>query len=402
MTKLTVLALVVALLAFPLHVAAQGRDGPAALVAAHEAGVNAGDVEAGAAPFADDAIVVAGRGRFVGKAEILGWVRGLVRDNAHFDLVGERQVTGDKVSYTRWAFVNLRRDLGDWPTQTVEAVVKDGKIASFTATFTPESLARTAGAQATQGVVDRYFAALNAGDLETAVGFFADNVVLDSPLGRFVGLDQARQATEGIIAGHVEVKLIGTSQVDGDRVVRLDVVALNDLRQVGIEGVELVHILLVHDGKISSAAAIPTPEGLATFQQAQARAVAYQFIDRFNAHDVEGILALLDPDFIDHDVPPGQDPGIQGAYEFFSMLFTAAPDVQATANLVLAEGDNVVSYLTVTGTQTGGFFGLPPSGRSFSINGVDIIRVVNGKAVERWGSFDQLGLLMQLGVIPPG
>ncbi len=61
----------------------------------------------------------------------------------------------------------------------------------------------------------------------------------------------------------------------------------------------------------------------------------------------------------------------------------------------------MVSRGSWTGTQTGPFGGLPPTGKKVKVSGIDIIRIENGKIVEHWEATDNLGLLEQLGVIPP-
>ena len=71
---------------------------------------------------------------------------------------------------------------------------------------------------------------------------------------------------------------------------------------------------------------------------------------------------------------------------------------------MVAEGDKVASRLTVTGTQRGPLpQGIPATGKPVAVALMDMVRVANGKVVERWGVIDNLGLLQQLGVIPvPG
>ena len=70
---------------------------------------------------------------------------------------------------------------------------------------------------------------------------------------------------------------------------------------------------------------------------------------------------------------------------------------------MIAEGDRVVARMTVTGTQTGEFMGLPPSGKRTRVTAIGISRIVDGKFVEYWENFDALGLLQQVGAIPsPG
>jgi len=58
---------------------------------------------------------------------------------------------------------------------------------------------------------------------------------------------------------------------------------------------------------------------------------------------------------------------------------------------------------TAHGTHKGELAGIPPTGKSSTVTGVAVDRIVNGKMVESWGIFDQFGMLQQLGVIPaPG
>ena len=68
-----------------------------------------------------------------------------------------------------------------------------------------------------------------------------------------------------------------------------------------------------------------------------------------------------------------------------------------------AEGDRVVTRLTAHGTQTGEFFGIPPTGRRFTMSGIAIHRIRDGKIVEHWHEIDMLARPQQLGVVPaPG
>ena len=89
--------------------------------------------------------------------------------------------------------------------------------------------------------------------------------------------------------------------------------------------------------------------------------------------------------------------------QFDAMLFTAFPDLQFTIDDLLAARDKVVARFTARGTQTGEFQSIPATGRTAAVSGIAIYRVSEGKVVEQWLEYDQLGLLQQLGVIPtPG
>jgi steroid delta-isomerase-like uncharacterized protein len=85
---------------------------------------------------------------------------------------------------------------------------------------------------------------------------------------------------------------------------------------------------------------------------------------------------------------------------FVGNLRGALPDIHMTIEDILAEGDKVTVRITVEGTHKGGQLGAAPSGRRVKIAGVVIIRIANGKIVEGWNSWDQLGLLRQIGALP--
>ena len=80
---------------------------------------------------------------------------------------------------------------------------------------------------------------------------------------------------------------------------------------------------------------------------------------------------------------------------------TALPETHVTVEDMIAEEDKVVVRLSMSVTQHGAFLGLPPTGKHVTFTGIDIIRIAGGKLVERWAETDMLGLLQQLGVVPP-
>jgi steroid delta-isomerase-like uncharacterized protein len=114
-----------------------------------------------------------------------------------------------------------------------------------------------------------------------------------------------------------------------------------------------------------------------------------------------GNLALLDefvaPDYTEHSE------GFQGVEPFKQQItaFRAAfPDLRVTVEDLLIDGDRFASRTTVTGTHAGDLMGMPASGRRISVEAVDIGRIENGQAKERWGGLNQYSMLTQLGVIP--
>jgi len=119
-----------------------------------------------------------------------------------------------------------------------------------------------------------------------------------------------------------------------------------------------------------------------------------------------GNMAALDEfvasDFVEREeLPPGAPPGRDAVEYFFTMVRTGFPDLQVTLDDVIAEGDKVVARTTWRGAHRGEFMGIPPTGKTVAFTAIDIVRYAGGKMVEHWGQIDNLGLLQQLGVVPP-
>ncbi len=82
-------------------------------------------------------------------------------------------------------------------------------------------------------------------------------------------------------------------------------------------------------------------------------------------------------------------------------FFTAIPDLRATVEDMVAEGDKVVTRWTMHGTHERPILGIPATGKQATVKGVTIKRIASGKVVEEWALIDMLGLMQQLGVAPP-
>jgi steroid delta-isomerase-like uncharacterized protein len=120
-----------------------------------------------------------------------------------------------------------------------------------------------------------------------------------------------------------------------------------------------------------------------------------------NQGRVDQLAGLVSPAYEEHDPLPGQGSGREGAIDRFSMITTAlAPHF--TVEDLIAEGDRVVVRWTNAGTHVGEFAGIPATGRTFTIAGIDIYRVADEQLCEHWHVIDQLGMLGQLGLLPHG
>ena len=92
-----------------------------------------------------------------------------------------------------------------------------------------------------------------------------------------------------------------------------------------------------------------------------------------------------------------QEMGHPGLY-----LRQAIPDRVDVIERVIADGDRVGLLFRVTGTHTGTFFGIPPTGKKLDVYEVALLRIENGQMVEGWFMMDEVALLQQMGAgLPP-
>jgi predicted ester cyclase len=111
----------------------------------------------------------------------------------------------------------------------------------------------------------------------------------------------------------------------------------------------------------------------------------------------KGNMSFLDEfvakDFVDHQPAPGQVPGVAGVRQFFRSLQAGISNLQVTIENMIAEGDLVAVHMSMRGKHSGELMGIPPSGKDVVIRVSDMIRIENGKAVERWGVEDMSDFL---------
>lgn len=123
-----------------------------------------------------------------------------------------------------------------------------------------------------------------------------------------------------------------------------------------------------------------------------------RFAEVFASGDVDALDELVAPDFVEHSPAPGQGPGLQGLKNWLRDTGAAFSDARYVIEDEIVEGDRMAIRSTFSGRHTGTYLGVPATNESFSIQGIDIVRVRDGRAVEHWGVFDALGMLQQLGI----
>lgn len=121
----------------------------------------------------------------------------------------------------------------------------------------------------------------------------------------------------------------------------------------------------------------------------------------YNKGDYAAIGELVSEEFVGHD-PTAPEPvrGREGLRAYVEMLRTAFPNFHLRIDDQIAEGDTVAVRWTATGRHEGEMLGIPATGRDVYVTGQTIGRVEGGRSTEDWMSWDALGLMRQLGVIP--
>jgi steroid delta-isomerase-like uncharacterized protein len=88
--------------------------------------------------------------------------------------------------------------------------------------------------------------------------------------------------------------------------------------------------------------------------------------------------------------------GIQALFKAYRDAF---PDIQVTIESIVSEGDLAAVRWTAVGTHTGKGLGFPATGKRVELTGMAFLRAENGRLIEGWNNFDQLGMLQQVGVV---
>lgn len=126
--------------------------------------------------------------------------------------------------------------------------------------------------------------------------------------------------------------------------------------------------------------------------------LAREYYDTVTRGDLHAFEAMLAPDFVQRTA--GFPPGPAGARGMLTLFRGGFSDLRVTIAWLLVDGDRVVIRSRMQGTHDGLFMGHAPSGRSFDASGLDVLRVADGRIVERWNEFDTFGMLQQLAIIP--
>ena len=122
--------------------------------------------------------------------------------------------------------------------------------------------------------------------------------------------------------------------------------------------------------------------------------------EAFNKSNQAVVDELVASSFIDHNPLPGLPPNREGFRQSFVIFRHTFPDMVYIIEDIVAAEDKVVVRWSANGTQKEELMEIPPTGKRISVIGIDIFRITKGQISELWLTWDQLGMLQQLGVMP--
>jgi C-1 hydroxylase len=126
------------------------------------------------------------------------------------------------------------------------------------------------------------------------------------------------------------------------------------------------------------------------------KTIIRKFIEAVNNGSLDSLDDLIAQDFV---YQTHQIRGLDVVKQVIQEEINGFPDLHIIIEDIIAEGDKVWIRLTETGTHTGKFRGLDPTGKKIAYTAVAIWRIVDGKVVEGWGVYDMLDYCRRLGVI---
>ena len=103
-------------------------------------------------------------------------------------------------------------------------------------------------------------------------------------------------------------------------------------------------------------------------------------------------------DYVNHNAFVAD--GREANRAWWSIFFSAFPDITATMDDLVVAGDRVVGRFTYRGTHGGPLYGIPATGNPIEMRSIDIWRTENGSFVEHWDELNYVELFQQIGIIP--
>jgi predicted ester cyclase len=125
--------------------------------------------------------------------------------------------------------------------------------------------------------------------------------------------------------------------------------------------------------------------------------IVRRYQEAYNTANYAALAELMAADVRTPNIVSGMPPGLEGAIAVHKTTLLGMPDYLTTIEDLIAEGDKVVARVRMTGTHTGDFWGVPPTGRRVNLTAIYIVRIAGEKIVDHWGEEDGMKVFRQLG-----
>ena len=178
------------------------------------------------------------------------------------------------------------------------------------------------------------------------------------------------------------------------------IIATDQLLHVGSSADRARREAQARGGEVIMAQTPSTPterEGLALSDNIE---IITRFEHAFRAADQATIDELCDPGLVDHNPAPGEEPTLAGFKQKVAGFKASFPDLEEDLQDIIASGDTVATRWVVTGSQQQELMGIPASGQTIRVEGMNFYRLKDGRVTGIWTQFDGVALMQQLGAIP--
>jgi steroid delta-isomerase-like uncharacterized protein len=131
------------------------------------------------------------------------------------------------------------------------------------------------------------------------------------------------------------------------------------------------------------------------------KAIVHRWVEAFNEGNLDAVDELLTDSYVRHDPNSPEVRGPEEEKQLRAMYRSAFPDLRFSVEDMVAEDDKIATRLSISATHEGELLGIPPTQRRLSFTAMELYRLEGGKIDEQWVNVDTLGMMQQLGVVPP-
>lgn len=134
----------------------------------------------------------------------------------------------------------------------------------------------------------------------------------------------------------------------------------------------------------------------------QGKSIIHRVLDEaFTQGNLAVVDELVAPDSISHHMSWGMPANRMGLKQLIAIFRTAFPDLHCTIEDEISQGDKVAAHWMMRGTHKGQFLGNLPTNKPIAVQGLVYARIESEQVIESWIMVDQMGILQQLGLVPP-